>query len=68
MIVFGVNDVVNLIVCEDFNSLIVGMLIFDVDKVCIVVVIKCLLLFGFVGIFNFFFVVDNLLMLFVDGK
>lgn len=40
VLVIGVNDVVNLVVCVDKNSFIFGMFILDVDKVKYIIVIK----------------------------
>lgn len=67
VLVIGVNDVVNLVVCIDLVSLIYGMLVLDVVNVCNVVVIKCGKGIGFVGIENVLFYVDNICMFYGDG-
>lgn len=68
IIVIGVNDVINLVVCNEMFSLIYGMLIFNVDKLRLVIVFKWLMNFGFVGIDNLLFYVDGIIMLFGDVK
>lgn len=50
VLVIGVNDIVNFVVFEDFNSLIVGMLVLEVWDVKNVIVFKCLMNIGYVGV------------------
>lgn len=68
MFVFGVNDVVNLVVKNDLKLLIVGMLIIEVYKVCMVIVNKCLMVVGYVGFDNDLFYMDKMMMVFGDVK
>lgn len=50
VVIVGVNDVVNLLVLDDFGSLIYGMLVLNVWEVKYVIVLKCSMSFGYVGI------------------
>lgn len=68
VLVIGVNDIVNLVVQDDLKSLIVGMLVFEVWKVQNVVVFKCLMNIGYVGVQNLLFFKENIYMLFGDVK
>ncbi len=67
-IVIGANDVVNPDARENPDSPIAGMPIIDVDKARTVIVIKRSLSPGFAGIPNPLFAMDNVLMMFGDGK
>lgn len=68
VLVFGVNDVVNLVVKNDLKLFIVGMLIFEVYKVKIVIVNKCFMVSGYVGLDNELFYLDKIMMVFGDVK
>lgn len=50
VLVIGVNDMVNLAVQDDLKSLIVGMFVLEVWKVQNVIVFKCLMNIGYVGV------------------
>lgn len=68
VIVIGLNDIVNLVVQEDLNSFIVGMLVLEVWKVKQVFVSKCGQGMGYLGIENLLFYKENMWMFYGDVK
>lgn len=68
VVIVGVNDVVNFVVEDDFGSLIYGMFVFKVWEVKNVIVLKCSMCLGYVGIENLLFFYEKICMLFGDVK